>query len=82
MSEKPISCVSNNPNPLREKARDEGQLQSIDKEENKMVAKVGGQAPEFQATAYLDGSFKDVKLSDFKGQWTVLCFYPGDFTFV
>ncbi len=47
-----------------------------------MVAKVGGQAPEFQATAYLDGSFKDVKLSDFKGQWTVLCFYPGDFTFV
>jgi alkyl hydroperoxide reductase subunit AhpC len=26
--------------------------------------------------------FKPVKLSDYKGKWIVLCFYPGDFTFV
>ncbi len=29
-----------------------------------------------------DGSFKDIKLSDYKGKWTVVFFYPLDFTFV
>ena len=29
-----------------------------------------------------DGSFKDIKLSDYKGKWLVLFFYPLDFTFV
>jgi peroxiredoxin (alkyl hydroperoxide reductase subunit C) len=29
-----------------------------------------------------DGSFKDVKLSDYKGKWLVVFFYPLDFTFV
>jgi alkyl hydroperoxide reductase subunit AhpC len=40
-------------------------------------------APDFKATAVLpDGSFKDIKLSDYKGKWVVLFFYPLDFTFV
>jgi len=26
--------------------------------------------------------FKPIKLSDYKGKWIVICFYPGDFTFV
>lgn len=41
-------------------------------------------APDFTATAVLaDGSFKsDFKLSDHKGKWVVLFFYPLDFTFV
>ncbi len=47
-----------------------------------MVARVGGPAPDFEATAYVDGAFKNVKLSDYEGRWVVLCFYPGDFTFV
>jgi hypothetical protein len=48
-----------------------------------MTAKVGKPAPDFEATAYLaDGGFDNIKLSSFKGQWVVLCFYPGDFTFV
>lgn len=42
----------------------------------------GEQAPDFEAMAYQDGDFKKVKLSDFGGQWRVICFYPGDFTFV
>ena len=50
--------------------------------EERMVARVGQAAPDFEASAFLDGVFKNVKLSDFKGQWVVLCFYPGDFTFV
>jgi peroxiredoxin (alkyl hydroperoxide reductase subunit C) len=51
-------------------------------EASKMLARVGKPAPDFEANAYLGGGFKQVKLSDYKGQWVVLCFYPGDFTFV
>ncbi len=47
-----------------------------------MVARVGQAAPDFEASAFVDGGFKNVKLSDFRGKWAVLCFYPGDFTFV
>lgn len=47
------------------------------------VARVGKEAPDFEATAYIPGEgFKLVKLSDYRGKWVVLCFYPGDFTFV
>ena len=46
------------------------------------VAKVGKPAPDFEANAYVNGGFKNVKLSDLKGKWVALCFYPGDFTFV
>jgi alkyl hydroperoxide reductase subunit AhpC len=35
------------------------------------------------ATAFVEGvGFQPVKLSDYKGKWIVICFYPGDFTFV
>lgn len=47
-----------------------------------MLARVGHTAPDFEAGAFFDGTFKNLKLSDFKGKWVVLCFYPGDFTFV
>jgi len=53
-----------------------------EKETRKMIAHVGKPAPDFEASAFVDGGFKNVKLSDYKGQWVVLCFYPGDFTFV
>lgn len=39
-------------------------------------------APEFQGTAVVDGMFKDIKLSDYKGKYLVIFFYPLDFTFV
>ena len=40
-------------------------------------------APEFKAQAVMeDGSFKEVSLSDYKGKYVVLYFYPLDFTFV
>jgi peroxiredoxin (alkyl hydroperoxide reductase subunit C) len=52
-------------------------------EVSKMMARVGKEAPDFEANAYVEGAgFKPVKLSDYKGRWIVLCFYPGDFTFV
>ena len=54
-----------------------------EKEEATMAAvKVGDKAPDFEAPAYQNGNFGQIKLSDYLGKWVVLCFYPGDFTFV
>ena len=48
-----------------------------------MTARVGEAAPDFEASAFVGAAgFKPIKLSDYKGRWIVLCFYPGDFTFV
>ncbi|NLE99413.1 MAG: redoxin domain-containing protein [Anaerolineales bacterium] len=47
------------------------------------TARVGQEAPDFEASAFVSGEgFKNVKLSDYRGKWVLLCFYPGDFTFV
>lgn len=45
-------------------------------------AQVGKPAPDFEAPSYYKGEFSKVKLSDSLGQWLLLCFYPGDFTYV
>ncbi|CAG8842915.1 29297_t:CDS:2, partial [Racocetra persica] len=47
-----------------------------------MTAKVRMPAPNFTATAVVDGQFKQVSLSDYAGQYVVLFFYPMDFTLV
>ncbi|HFE52867.1 MAG TPA: redoxin domain-containing protein [Bacteroidetes bacterium] len=47
-----------------------------------MTLKIGQPAPDFEANAFHRGEFKRVKLSDYRGKWVVLLFYPGDFTFV
>jgi AhpC/TSA family len=51
------------------------------KEAMKMI-RVGKKAPDFVAPAYQKGKFVSVKLSEYLGKWVLLCFYPGDFTFV
>ena len=43
---------------------------------------VGEPAPYFEAPAYQQKDFKEIKLSDYKGKWVCLFFYPLDFTFV
>ena len=43
---------------------------------------VGTEVKPFKASAYHNGQFIDVTEADLKGQWSVLCFYPADFTFV
>jgi AhpC/TSA family len=51
--------------------------------EVKVTARVGGEAIDFEANAFVaDAGFEPVKLSTYRGKWIVLCFYPGDFTFV
>jgi peroxiredoxin (alkyl hydroperoxide reductase subunit C) len=54
---------------------------SIEKEVRNMI-QVGRKAPDFTAPGYQNGKFISVKLSEYLGKWVVLCFYPGDFTFV
>ena len=44
--------------------------------------RVGQTAPDFTATAVVDQEFKTIKLSDYKGKYVILFFYPLDFTFV
>ena len=39
-------------------------------------------APDFTAEAVIGSEFKSLKLSDYRGKWVVLFFYPLDFTFV
>ncbi|MFZ4453279.1 alkyl hydroperoxide reductase subunit C [Salibacterium aidingense] len=43
---------------------------------------IGKEVQPFQATAFRQGEFVDVTEENFKGQWSVVCFYPADFSFV
>lgn len=56
-------------------------VQELPKEERNMVM-VGQKAPDFTTGAYHNGKFIETSLSDYAGKWVLLCFYPGDFTFV
>ncbi len=43
---------------------------------------IGKEIEEFTAKAFHQGEFIDVSSENFKGKWSVVCFYPADFTFV
>jgi peroxiredoxin 2/4 len=48
-----------------------------------MTVLVNRPAPDFKAQAVMaDGSFKELKLSEYRGKYVVLFFWPLDFTFV
>ena len=85
MSEEALSCVQTARGPLSAPPPSEHtgeESRPIDKEVRMVQARIGEEAPDFEASAYVDGGFRNVKLSDYRGQWVVICFYPGDFTFV
>ncbi len=46
------------------------------------MLKIGQTVPDFEVSAYHNDDVKKVKLSDYKGKWAVLLFYPADFTFI
>lgn len=48
------------------------------------IAKVGQPAPDFNlpSTKNMDTLAENISLSDYKGKWLILVFYPLDFTFV
>jgi peroxiredoxin (alkyl hydroperoxide reductase subunit C) len=43
---------------------------------------VSNSAPDFELEGYFKGQFEKYKLSDYRGKWVILLFYPLDFTFV
>ena len=43
---------------------------------------INTQIKPFKATAFHNGKFVDLSEENFKGTWSVLMFYPADFTFV
>ncbi len=48
-----------------------------------MSVLVTKEAPNFKATAVMeDGSFREINLTDYRGKYVILFFYPLDFTFV
>ena len=47
-----------------------------------MTVKVGQPISDMQLDAYVHGEMKKITLSDYRGKWMVLFFYPLDFTFV
>lgn len=73
--------VIKKPTPVEMPASDASKIKE-EKEMRQTMIKVGKPAPDFTAPAFADGKFANVTLSEFKGQWVSLCFYPGDFTFV
>jgi len=84
MSRQQQGCIQPAEGPIGRSGTEEGLPvpQKHQQEQSEMVARVGSPAPDFEATAYVDGAFNKIKLSDYEGQWVTLCFYPGDFTFV
>jgi hypothetical protein len=81
VAEQKLSCVEPVNAPLTTENKNSASEELAGEIKN-MTVMVGKPAPDFEAGAFIDGGFKNVKLSDYKGRWVVLCFYPGDFTFV
>ena len=75
-------CARPTGGPVGEVAEGTEQSEKASAKEERTMIKVGQKAPDFSAPAYHQGKFINAKLSDFLGKWVVLCFYPGDFTFV
>ena len=80
-----IGCAKplSSPKKSEEKQKSADTSESTTKQEEvQAMIQVGQEAPDFSAPAYHKGKFIEIKLSEFRGKWVALCFYPGDFTFV
>ncbi len=82
MSKPKDGCVQPAKGPIIPEAQSDGTQAPAPTQIGSVVAKVGKPFIDFEAPAYINGGFENIKLSDYQGKWIVLCFYPGDFTFV
>ncbi len=83
--EMPIGCARPTGGPVGENVESESnapEKNAIKQREVTRMVQVGKKARDFTAPAYHSGKFVSVKLSEYLGKWVLLCFYPGDFTFV
>lgn len=74
-------CARPTGGPVGEQPAEIKESETNIREERRMIM-VGQKAPDFIAPGYQKGKFINLKLSDYLGKWVLLCFYPGDFTFV
>ena len=77
-----VGCARPTGGPVGEEQVETQEQQVQPTKEVRSMVMVGQKAPDFVAPGYQKGKFVNVKLSDYLGKWVVLCFYPGDFTFV
>ena len=82
MSEKPEGCVKPTKGPIVSAPVNNPSATGMIKEIPMVQARVGMPAPDFELSAFQEGGFKNIRLSDHAGKWIVICFYPGDFTYV
>jgi len=82
VEKKPVGCARPTGAVVGEQPKNNVPEEQEKREVENMGITVGGKAPDFEAPAYFNGEFTSVKLSDYLGKWVLLCFYPGDFTFV
>ncbi len=75
-------CARPTGGPVGEPEETKAKEEIITQKEGVKMIKVGQKAPDFTAPAYHKGKFVDIKLSEYLNKWVLLCFYPGDFTFV
>lgn len=81
MPDVPAGCASPSKGPINQPQTSPTEVTQT-KEVLMERARVGKPAPDFELTAFQGEGFKNVRLSDYKGKWIVVCFYPGDFTYV
>lgn len=58
-----------------------GEFHDLVREHDSLV-KVGEPIPDFEFEAYHNGAIKTMSLSQLRGKWAVIVFYPADFTFI
>jgi len=79
-----MSCESDAKTPIEEEKKykkENPTMEEVKTQEGVLVLKA---MPEFKMEAYNaeTGHYTEVSSEDYKGKWTVVCFYPADFTFV
>ncbi|NLJ27299.1 MAG: redoxin domain-containing protein [Deltaproteobacteria bacterium] len=77
-----VGCARPTGGPVGEAIHEQSEKDITPVREVVSMIRVGKKAPDFVAPAYQQGKFVSVKLSEYLGKWVLLCFYPGDFTFV
>jgi hypothetical protein len=78
----PVGCARPTGGPVGEAVPETAKETTAPINKEMQMIHVGEKAPDFVAPGYQQGKFINVKLSDYLGKWVLLCFYPGDFTFV
>ncbi len=77
-----VGCARPTGGPLGETVEVTAEEKSKPVKKEASMVHVGEKVPNFVAPGYQQGKFMNIQLSDYLGKWVILCFYPGDFTFV